>query len=138
MHVSVGAPVNAVQIEQDTLAMLPLFHPMGYLNADVNPKLTLDDAGHLASYEILIKQGDQFRLGKLEIVGLDDARTKSFQQLSRLRPGDPYNAYYWTIYLQDVVRKLPAGWTVGNPVPTVHEDTKTVDVRFTFHPTGSK
>jgi outer membrane protein insertion porin family len=137
-HVAAGAPVNAVQLEQDALALLLLFHPMGYLNADVNPKPILDDASHLAAYEIQVRQGDLFRLGKLELAGLDEARTKSFQQLSHLRPGDPYNAYYWSIYLQDVVRKLPAGWTVGNPIQTIHADTKTVDVRFNFHPTGSK
>jgi outer membrane protein assembly factor BamA len=138
LHVAVGAPVNAVQLEQDALAMLLLFHPMGYLNADVNPKPILDDASHLAAYEIQIRQGDQFRLGKLELAGLDDARTISFQRLSHLRPGDPYNAYYWTIYLQEVVRKLPAGWTVGNPIQTIHADTTTVDVRFNFHSTGVK
>ena len=138
VHAAVGAPVDAEQLQQDALALLLLFHPMGYLDADVNPKPILDDASHLAAYEIQVRQGDQFRLGKLELTGLDDARTQSFQQLSHLRPGDPYNAYYWSIYLQEVARKLPAGWTVGNPVQTIHPETKTVDIRFNFHPTGSK
>jgi len=103
VHERVGAPVNAVQLQQDALSMVLLFHPMGYLNADVNPKPILDDATQMASYEIQIRQGDQFRLGKLELAGLDDDRTQSFQQLSHIRPGNPYNAYYWRIYLQDVV-----------------------------------
>jgi outer membrane protein assembly factor BamA len=111
---------------------------VGYLNADMNLKSVLDDTHHLATYEIQLRQGDQFRLGKLELAGLDEAQAKSLQQLSRLRPGDPYNAYYWSIYLQDVARKLPAGWTVGNPVQTIHPETKTMDVRFNFHSTESK
>jgi outer membrane protein insertion porin family len=137
-HATVGAPVNAVQLEQDALAMLMLFHPRGYLDADVNAKPSIDDANHLAAYEIQLRQGDQFHLGKLEIAGLDDSRARTFEQLSRLRPGDPYNAYYWDDYLKEVLRKLPAGWTVGNPVQTIHHETKTVDVRFNFHSTGSE
>ena len=138
IHATRGAPVDAVQLQQDALALLLLFHPMGYLNAEVTPKPILDDTHHLATYEMQVRQGDQFRLGKLELAGLDEAQATPLQQLSRLRSGDPYNAYYWSIYLQDVARKLPAGWTVGNPVQTIHPETKTVDVRFNFHPTGSK
>jgi outer membrane protein insertion porin family len=141
LHVAVGDPLNAVQLEQDVLGLLLLFHPKGYLMAGVTPKTVLDDASRSAVYQIQIRQGDLFRLGKLEIAGLDDARASSFQQLSRLRPGDPYDATYWGTYLQEVGRNLPKiapGWIVGNPVQTIHADTKMVDVRFTFHPTGSK
>jgi outer membrane protein assembly factor BamA len=141
LHVAVGNPLNAVQLEQDVLSLLLLFHPKGYLLADAKSNAVLDDASRSAVYQIQIRQGDLFRLGKLEIAGLDDARASSFQQLSRLRPGDPYDATYWGTYLQEVGRQLPKvapGWIVGNPVQTIHADTKIVDVRFTFHPTGSK
>jgi hemolysin activation/secretion protein len=140
LHVAIDGPLNAVQLEQDVLALLLLFHPKGYLLANAKSNVILDDASHSAVYQIQIRQGDVFRLGKLEIAGLDDARASSFERLSRLRPGDPYDATYWNTYLQEVGRKLPTmapGWIVGNPVPTIHADTKTVDVRFTFHPTGS-
>jgi outer membrane protein assembly factor BamA len=141
LHVAAGTPMNIVQLEQDTLSLLLQFHPKGYLMADVKPEAILDDSSHTGVYHIQIRQGDVFRLGKLEIVGLDDARARSLVQLSRLRPGDPYDATYWSSYLQDVGRKLPSlapGWIYGNPVQTIHADTKTVDVRLTFHPTGSK
>jgi outer membrane protein assembly factor BamA len=141
LHVAVGSPLNAVQLEQDALSLLLLFHPKGYLMAQVTPKAILDDASRSAVYQMQIRQGDLFRLGKLELAGLDDARASSFEQLSRLRPGDPYDATYWYTFLQEVGRNLPKmapGWIVGNAVQTIHADTKTVDVRFTFHPTGSK
>jgi len=133
LHAQVGSPVNAVQLEHDVLEMVRLYHPKGYLNADANPKLTLDDSAHSAACEIQIRQGDLFHMGKLEIAGLDDAHTRSFEQLSRLRPGEPYNALYWDTYLNEVGRKLPDGWTVSNPVQTIHADTKTVDIRLNFH-----
>ncbi len=136
LHVAIGSPLNAVQLEQDVLSLLLLFHPKGYLTADVRPKAILDDTSHSAVYQIQIRQGDLYRLGKLEVAGLDDARARSLVQLSRLRPGDPYDATYWNKFLQEAARQLPpttSGWKF-HPEQTIHADTKTVDVRLTFAP----
>lgn len=139
LHVAVGTPVNAVQLEQDVLSMLLLFHPKGYLMADARGKAILDDASRSVVYQIEIQQGDLFRLGKLEIVGLDDARARSLEKLSRLRPGDPYDATYWNTFVREAAHHLPptgSGWKL-HPEQTIHADTKTVDVRLTFLPVGS-
>ena len=136
LHAAIGSPLNAVQLEQDVLSLLLLFHPKGYLMADAGAKAILDDASHSAVYQIQIRQGDLYRLGKLEIAGLDDARARSLEQLSRLRPGDPYDATYWNKFVQEVARQLPpttSGWKF-HPEQTIHADTKTVDVRLTFAP----
>src|SRR5205807_5412569 len=107
MHVVGGTPANAVQIEQDVLSLILLFHPKGYLMADARSQPVLDNATHSAVYRIEIRQGDPYRLGKLEIAGLDEAHAKSLEKLSRLRPGDPYDATYWNGFLQEAVRHLP-------------------------------
>jgi outer membrane protein insertion porin family len=134
LHAEVGSPVNAVQLEQDVLGLTLLFHPKGYLMADAKSEAILDDATHLAVYQIQIRQGDLYRLGKLEIAGLDEAYAASLERRSRLRPGDPYDSAYWNRFLQEVGRQLPAsssGWKL-NPAQTIHTDTKTVDVRLVF------
>lgn len=136
LHVPIGSPLNAVQLEQDVLSLLLLFHPKGYLTADARPREILDDTSHSAVYQIQIRQGDLYRLGKLEIAGLDDARARSLERLSRLRPGDPYDATYWNKFMQEVARQLPpttSGWKFHHE-QTIHADTKTVDVRLTFAP----
>jgi len=137
MHVVVGSPADAVQIEQDVLSLILLFHPKGYLMADARSQPVLDDAARSAVYQIEIRQRDLYRLGKLEIAGLDDARTKSLEKLSRLHPGDAYDATYWNRFLQEAARHLPptasGGWKL-RPEQTIHADTKTVDVRLTFSP----
>jgi outer membrane protein assembly factor BamA len=138
LHAEMGSPVNAVQLEQDVLALILLFHPKGYLMADTESKAILDDATHLAAYQIQIRQGDLYRLGKLEIAGLDEALAGSLERRCQLRPGDPYNSTYWNRFFQEVGRQLPAsssGWKL-NPVSTIHADTKTVDVRLVFTPGG--
>jgi outer membrane protein insertion porin family len=136
LHVAIGSPLNAVQLEQDVLSLLLLFHPKGYLMADARPKAILDDTSHAAVYQIQIRQGDLYRLGKLEIAGLDDARANSLEKVFRLRPGDPYDATYWNKFVQEVARQLPPttpGWKL-HPEQTIHADTKTVDVRLTVAP----
>lgn len=136
LHVAIGSPLDAVQLEQDVLSLILLFHPKGYLRADAKSNAILDDATHSVAYQIQIQQGDLFRLGRFEIAGLDEAHCRSLEKLSQLRPGDPYDATYWTGFLQEVGRKLPlwqAGWKLHTD-ETIHDDTKTVDVRFNFSP----
>jgi len=136
LHVAIGSPLDAVQLEQDVLSLIRLFHPKGYLRADAKSNAVLDDATHSAACQIQIRQGDLFRLGRFEIAGLDEGHARSLEKLSQLRPGDPYDATYWTRFLQGVSRQLPpsqSGWKL-RPEQTIHDDTKTVDVRLNFSP----
>jgi len=140
MHVAPGSPVDALQLEQDVLALPWLFRPKGYLDADAEWKPILDDATHTASYQIRIIQGDLYRLGKLEIAGLDEAHVRSLERLCRLRPGDPYDSTYWSKFLQESARHLPpsaSGWKAGIQ-STAHKDAKTVDVKLTFLPAATR
>ena len=140
LRVAVGGPANSVQLEQDVLGLPLLFHPKGYLRADARSKATLDDATHSAVYQIQIQQGDLYRLGKLEIAGLDPGLATWLERRSQLRPGDPYDATYWNRFMHEVGPQLPrisSGWKI-KPEQTIHRDTKTVDVRLTFSPVSSR
>jgi len=140
MHVAPGSPADAVQLEQDVLALPMLFHPKGYIEADARSKPILDDATRTAAYQVQILQGDLYRMGKLEIAGLDEAQAKALERLCRLRPGDPYDSTYWSTFLQESARYLPpsaSGWTPRMRW-TPHKDTKTVDVKLTFAPRASR
>jgi outer membrane protein assembly factor BamA len=140
LRLAPGSPVDAVQLEQDVLSLPLLFHPKGYLHADARWEAILDDATHTAAYQIQINQGDLYRLGKLEITGLDDAHVRSLEKLCRLRAGDPYDSTYWNTFFQEIVSYLPpnaSGWKVGRQ-ETFHSDAKTVDVRLTFASRASR
>jgi outer membrane protein insertion porin family len=133
IHAKTGSPVNSVALEQDSLALLMLYHPKGYMNADVNLKATLDDSSHVAVYEIQIRQGDLFQVGRIAMKGLDDDQIRSFERLSCLHPGDPFDASCVQTYAQAMMQKLPHGWALTPAALTIHNDTKTVDVTFNFH-----
>jgi outer membrane protein assembly factor BamA len=132
--------VDAVQLEHDVLALPLLFHANGYLDADARMKPALDDSAHTAAYQIQINQGDLYRLGKLEIAGLDDGHMRSVEKMCRLDHGDPYEPGYWNSLIQQALPSLPrnaSGWK-ASAKPTVHKDTKTVDVLLTFAPRASR
>ena len=135
-----GTPVDVLQLEQDVLALPMLFHAKGYLTADVRMKPVLDEAAHTAAYQMQINQGELFRLGKLEIAGLDDGHVKSVEKMCRLQTGDPYEPGYWNTLIQQAIPSLPhnaSGWKASWR-PTIHSDTKTVDVLLTFAPRASR
>lgn len=140
LHAKIGKPVNAVRLNQDVLAMVLLYHPKGYLLADAQAKAQLDDTAKTAAYQIEIRQGDLYRLGTLEVVGVDAATARSIERLSRLRPGDPYNGDYWSELIRKAIPMLPrvdSGWKARTEF-AIHRDTKTVDVRLVFSPNLSR
>jgi outer membrane protein insertion porin family len=135
-----GSAVDAVELEQDVLALPMLFHAKGYLTADVAMKPILDDATHTAVYQMQIHQGDLYRMGKLEIAGLDDTHARSIEKACRLHTGDPYQPGYWNTLIQQVGPTLPpnaSGWKAGAQ-QAIHADTKTVDVTLTFAPRAGR
>jgi outer membrane protein insertion porin family len=131
-----GGVVDAVQLEQDVFALPMLYHDKGYLTANILPEASLDDATHAAVYKMMIRQGDLFRMGKLEISGVDEAQARSLQKLSRLRTGDPFQKSDFDAFVRQVLTALPrtaSGWRATTRLDT-HHDTKTVDVTLIIAP----
>jgi len=107
--------------------------------ADLRMKPVLDESTHTAAYQLQIKQGDLYRLGKLEITSLDDAHVRSVEKMCRLHTGGPCEPGYWNMLMQEAIPILPrnaSGWK-ARARPTIHSDTQTVDVILTFAPRAS-
>lgn len=139
LHAKAGHPLNAVQLHEEALGMLPLFHRMGYFLANAAPKAILDNATHTAVYQIQIHQGAPYRMGKLEIAGVDASHARALERLCRLRASDPYRVDYWNKFFRKALPHLPpssSGWRVRT-VQQIRSKTKTVDVRLIFSPAAS-
>lgn len=136
IHLNPGEPVNTTQLQTDLEGVQDAYAAKGYLLAAVTSKPTLDDSARTASYELLVREGDLFRMGKLEIVGIEPFRAASLRKNCRLKQGDPYDKTYWKEFIQDSGRYLavaPAGWQVEFK-HTVNQTAKTVDVTIGFIP----
>jgi len=84
-------------------------------------------------YDLNVVEGDQYKMGELEIVGLDTGAKAHLQDAWALHEGEPYNADYAKKFLAATDRLLPAGvaWAVSIH-EAVNAKDKTVDVTIRF------
>jgi outer membrane protein assembly factor BamA len=133
IHMPAGQPANAVRLMSDLASVRKLYHSRGYMAAQVTPAPTMDDQKSTVHYDLNVVEGDQYKMGELEIVGLDTGATAHLQNAWALHDGEPYNADYAKKFLDATNRLLPGGvsWAV-----TIHEavnaEDKTVDVTIRF------
>jgi outer membrane protein assembly factor BamA len=135
IHLPAGQPADAVQLGRDLEQIGKLYRDHGYMLAHVAPVPAMDDDKSTVHYELNVAEGDQFKMGELEIVGLDAQETARLQEAWTLAEGQPYNASYPMLFLTKNFRDK------GSRVhwkPSVNESVnikdKTVDVTIRFSP----
>jgi outer membrane protein assembly factor BamA len=109
-----------------------LYRSRGYMTAQVKPDAQFDDAKSTVHYDLNVVEGDLYKMGELDILGLDTQTTAHLRTAWALREGQPYDADYPNKFRVDTGKLLPRGvqWEV-----TVHESLekdKTVDVEIRF------
>lgn len=132
IHLPEGEPADAVRLLRDIENVSKLYRSRGYMTAQIKPEAQFDDEKSTVHYDLNVVEGDLYRMGELEILGLDTQSTAQMRAAWVLREGQPYNADYPSRFRMDTGKLLPRGvqWTI-----TVHESLekdKTVDVEIRF------
>jgi outer membrane protein assembly factor BamA len=133
LHLKTGEPADAVRLTQDLENVSKLYRSRGYMTVQVKPEPTFDENQHTVHYDVKIIEGDQYKMGELEILGLDTRAKDRMREAWTLRQGQPYNADYPKKFLEDTRKLVPAEveWETS-----VHETPdakdKTVDVEISF------
>ena len=133
IHLQLGQPADAVQLGRDADGIKALYGGRGYVDASVQATPELDNASHTVTYRLTIHEGDIFKMGELEILGVD-ARTKDrLQNNWTLMSGDTYNAAYTRRFVNQALKDV---LTTGEWSPDIQETLdrkdKTVDVTLRF------
>lgn len=133
VHMPAGQPANAVRLMSDLESVHKLYRSRGYMAAQVTPAAVIDDEKSTVHYDLNVVEGDQYKMGELEIVGLDTQAKAHLQNAWTLREGEPYNADYAKKFLEATDRSLPRGvsWAVSIH-EAVNAKDKTVDVTIRF------
>ncbi|MBV9771141.1 MAG: hypothetical protein JOZ32_16335 [Bryobacterales bacterium] len=106
----------------------------GHLDASSQVKRDINDTDHTVSLEFQIEPGPLFRLGKLNVAGLDIESEPEIRKMWGLAPGKPFNVDYPDHFLS---RVKEAG--VFDNLKTTRAETKinsadhTVDVTLYFN-----
>jgi outer membrane protein assembly factor BamA len=133
IHMPAGEPANAVRLTNDLASVRKLYRGRGYMEAQVTPVAAIDDEKGTVHFDLNVVEGDQYKMGELEIVGLDTQATAHLQNAWTLHEGEPYNADYAKKFLEETNRLFPAGvpWAVSIH-EAVNAKEKTVDVTVRF------
>jgi len=133
IHMPAGQPANAVRLMSDLESVRRLYRSRGYMAAQVTPAAALDDEQSTVRYDLNVVEGDQYKMGELEIVGLDTQAKAHCENAWTLHEGEPYNADYARKFLETTNRLLPSGvsWDISIH-EAVNAKDKTVDVTIRF------
>ena len=89
-----GDVANGVKIDKGLLEVRRRYGHTGHLDAEVDAEPELNDATHRLSYRIVVKEGPQYKMGKLTIKGLDEADANSLEARWKLRNGEVFDTSY--------------------------------------------
>ena len=133
IHMPAGEPANAVRLMNNLGDVRKLYRSRGYMAAQVTPDPTINDENNTVHYDLNVVEGDQYKMGELEIAGLDTGATAHLQSAWTLHEGDPYNADYAKKFLEETNRLVPTGvpWAISIH-EAVNAKDKTVDVTIRF------
>jgi outer membrane protein assembly factor BamA len=133
LHLPLGQPADAVQLVRDLENVTKLYCSRGYIAVKADSSVQFDDEKGTVRYDLNVVEGDRYKMGELEITGLDTQARSRMEGAWTLQEGQPYNADYPKKFLEDTRQLLPRGvqWNT-----TVHESadakSKTVDVEIHF------
>ena len=135
IHLKTGEPANAVQLQEDVLAIKKLYGTKGYMAAGIEPTPQFDDAQSTVTYVIAVNEGDVFKMGELTIEGLDKETTARLQEDWKLRGGDAYDASYPHRFLSETTGELKGMGAWNTTIhETVDDKDKIVDVTIRYDP----
>jgi outer membrane protein assembly factor BamA len=126
-----GEPVNASKLEHDLAEIRKLFGKFGHELATITSIPTFGTG--TVTYNFSVREGDLYRMGKLEIQGFDAETTRKLTESWKLAAGATYD----NTYIREFARTLPVApgkkreWVASEQIDYAN---KTVNVRLQVKP----
>jgi outer membrane protein assembly factor BamA len=127
-----GQPANPIRLDEDLKVVLELYGTRGYMAASVQPIPEMDDAQSTVRYVLRVHEGDAYKMGDLEIHGLDGRTSGRLFAEWKLRPGDPYDSGYVRGFLGQAMKLIADEDLKSSYIQTLNDTDKTVDVTLRF------
>jgi outer membrane protein assembly factor BamA len=87
-----GNPVDALQLDHDLAQVRNLYGKFGREAVSIKPLPAF--VNDTVSYAFQVTEGDLYRMGKLEIEGVEPEQAHKLEQIWKLAEGQPYDATY--------------------------------------------
>jgi outer membrane protein assembly factor BamA len=133
LHVTPGQIANGVQLNTDFEDVRKLYTTKGYMRSTITPDLQFDDNKGTVSYRLVVNEGDLYKMGDLDIRGLDSRATTELRGKWTLASGSPYDSSYTKTFTEAAWKSLGSqvDWTV-NVHEAIDDQEKTVDVSLVY------
>ena len=128
-----GKPVNFDQVKKGQDEIVHSLRREGYLNAKTEVQRDVHDADHTLDLSYVIDPGQQFTLGKVDIVGLDIESEPVIRKMWGLGPGKPFNADYPEYFLSRIKDQNVFENLKNTRAETKINPDHTVDVKLFFN-----
>ena len=80
---------------------------LGYINFTSVPDTQFDDENRLITLDIDLDEGKQFRVGRVNVLGLDESARQEVLNALPIKPGQIYNSRLWEAALLKNASMLP-------------------------------
>jgi outer membrane protein assembly factor BamA len=119
-----GDVANAVKVDKGSQEIQKAFGRKGHLLARIKSTPEFNDSAQTVVYKMDVREGPQFRMGKLIPKGFSDNVTKALVEQWKLKPGDVFdNGYSYEFsrkQMGDILRGLfQERQAQGKPVPNI-------------------
>ncbi len=135
LGIAAGDAADGTKLERGLRAITDAYRRNGYLQAVIQSDRTFDDTGATVACTFRVVEGGQFRMGKLEIAGLEPAVVEQLKGLWQIPEGEVFDASYVSRFIADARGKLRAALAPfkATDIRTTPDRTAlTVDVLLTF------
>jgi outer membrane protein assembly factor BamA len=127
-----GQPANAVKLDKDLEAIKQLYGSRGYMTTRITPTPEMNDSDATVRYLFQFQEGDIYKMGDLEVRGLDSRTTERMALAWKLREGDTYDAQYPKKFVATAYSLLSGDdWNIAVH-ESIEDKDKTVDVSLHF------
>jgi len=127
-----GQPADAVLLDKDLREIAKLYGTKGYMAPQITPRPVMDDSASTVHYDIEVQEGDIYKMGELELRGIDERTKKKLIFDWKLEEGQLYDSGYVTRFLSESKKDLPTDLKWDTTVHEALNDDKTVDVTLAY------
>lgn len=125
-----GEPVNLPRLQNEVEAARKFLGKFGRAAAAINPlPKFLEDR---VSYEFQVTEGDVYRMGDLDIQGLDSAATQKIRDFWKLAPGSPYDNSYAPSFVKHLIMRRAGSSFTCEFLEQQDDSQKLVNVQLHF------
>jgi outer membrane protein assembly factor BamA len=130
-----GELADGLKLDKALMAVAKAYGQRGYLFLNLKHDAQFADTTRRVTYRINVREGDQFRMGTLDITGLPAASTTRLKAMWKLKPGDVYDAYYSKEFMDKALVEI---FRPGRRLPQIEFSVKpdrqklTADVTINF------